>query len=271
MANTVLSTARTTPVTLASGDNYHIAPSGSITLTSGSAAAINNATTESGIDVGIEGRTVSLVSPAIELARASETDFGGYAVSIAASGAIYADCGFDETAVHLVGRASAVTNFGAITSTGAGIRIEGSESVVRNFGTVAADASGIGMVGDFSRLINGGTVTGVNCVSVAGDNISIENSGRIEVSPFLNGLGVGAVNISGFANARFVNTGVVNGFEVIGLRLASVLSGAVMQVENLGIIASSTNAIAGSMGAGTVLSLVKAVPSRAVPSVWCWA
>jgi Ca2+-binding RTX toxin-like protein len=257
MVNTVLSGARTTPLALSTSDRLYIAPSGSITLATGTAPAIATATTaESSIDIGIDGRIVTLEAMAIELARDDPASNGIYAVNIGATGSIYAGCAFDDAAIRLVGGSSGVTNFGAITSAGTGVRVEGSNGSVRNFGTINAEATAVSLVGNLSRVVNGGTVIGVNGVSVTGNMTQVENHGTIEAMPVVNSFGFGAVNIMEFGTARFVNTGLVNGFEVTGLRLVSGVAGAVMNVENSGTIASSALAVGSGLGTGSVLSLV---------------
>jgi len=198
MPNTVITSASTAGVTLATNEFLAVTPSGSIVAPT---EIINGA--------GATGQTVSIAGY-VELLYLWLG--GANTINISQSGVFYGHglgtnlyVGTDGLASTFTG-GSMLNNAGMIVSEANGIRMFGDGNLIQNTGTITAELGTVSFTnGINSQLINGGSITSRASIAVGlyGESDSILNTGVI------SSYNERAIFASGF-NVRVENEGTVS-------------------------------------------------------------
>jgi hypothetical protein len=238
MATTIISTTRTTAVTLAIADELLVSRSGAILF---AGATISGSGTGSSTDILINGEIASLGGlNAIGLTMTTSGDqistgFGGHSVTISNSGSVQSITG---DGVRLVGRGNTITNDGAIYSENDGAEVIGRGAIIRNTGTIIAnEGAGIRNSGDNAILTNSGRLEGSSGIVSSGFNVSLVNAGNIVAKLF----GI----VADDAGSSLLNSG-----DIIAGDTGIVSMGAA-QIINNGTISARTHGAVFMGGGGT--------------------
>ena len=238
MATTIVSTTRTTAVTLASGDELLVSRNGAILF---AGAAINGSGTGSAIDVLINGEIASLSGvSAVVLSMTQSgnqiaTGFGGHTVTISGVGIVQSMTG---DGLRLFGRGNTVTNDGAIYSESNGADVIGNGATIRNTGTIISnEGAGIRNNGDNAILHNSGRLEGSSGIVSSGLNVTLVNAGNIVAKQF----GI----VADDAGSSLLNSG-----NIIAGNTGIVAMGAA-QIINNGTVSAQTHGAVFMGGGGT--------------------
>lgn len=181
MATTIVSTTRTTGVTLATTDRLLVSSSGAILIEGN---AVSGTGTGTATRVTIDGEVTALgANSAIlltmtSLGSNSVTGTGNHIVSIGPDGQVRSE---GNRGVFVSGTGNTVINSGTIMAHGDGVELTGANGIIRNTGLVSSsfDAA-LTARGAASEIGNAGELTGQTGILSGGADSLIWNSGRID-------------------------------------------------------------------------------------------
>jgi Ca2+-binding RTX toxin-like protein len=261
MATTIVSTTRTTQVTLASGDELLVSRSGAILF---AGEAIRASGTGSNIDILINGEVVglsSLSAVAVTMTAAgngSQTGLGGHHVTISSSGIVQSMAG---NGVRVFGTGNIVTNDGAINSGSTGVEATGNTAIVRNTGTITSmNAPGIAIFGNDGIVHNAGRIAGVTGIATFGDRNEVVNSGEIigelfgiagEALSLLNTgeITAGERGLVATGQWQIANSGAINALKLAAIQLQNGGT-----LSNTGLVQGNTAGVESTSSATVTLT-----------------
>jgi hypothetical protein len=239
------------PFTLASGDNYTLESSGSITYAAGTALTLSGGDCVVSVFGGIYG-----VNGIVE----SNTGTGANSVYIGTEGIV---SGVSGVGILLFDDNNFVTNDGVVQGNVYGVELEGDGEMVSNNGHIAGTNRGVALVGAQSAITNTGTITGGEGVvfngasTVAADQL--ENSGTITAnnSNSESADSIGVLDENHACNMIADNSGTITGSRGIIFEGAS---GLIDSLNNSGVIdgygACAVEEEGGSPAGGAALAVL---------------
>lgn len=275
MAITIVSTIRTTGVTLLTTDQLLVSRTGAILASSN---AISGTGTGSATRVSIDGEVTALgANTAVlltmtSLGSNSTTGIGSHIVSIGSDGHIRSE---GNRGIFVSGTGNTVINSGTIMAHGDGVELTGANGIIRNTGLVSSsiDAT-LTARGAASEIGNAGELTGQTGILSGGADSLIWNSGRIDARDAgitVSGSGTfvsnsGHIQAGDFAiNATtyviLSNSGAllsVADAAVVLQNAGLVTNSGLIQGVNSGVVSGSTNALE-LTNAGSIVSYERAV------------
>jgi len=271
MTKTVISTNRTTSVTISGADDILIVDKGVTVATPGTALSAAGAAT--GRDIYINGSLTSGSGIAVRFGTASATDSDSLLV-VGDTGSISADgigldirsAGFDlvnhgsieavQAAVISGGNTFSIVNNGLVTSfAGIGISASGKSALVVNNGTLAASGNGVVLSGTRANLTNNGEISSLKAMAIvsSGSLAILTNHGTARADGTVvatSGSGVKLTNDGAIISAKGtavtasgITAILTNSGTITAAKDAIVLSGDDGKITNSGLIKSAAYAI----------------------------
>ncbi len=246
----VITTATTTSLLAVNNEQIYIAPTGSITVSTGifggePIAISNSSTSVSNVELVIDGRVVSLADNDLIFLDQNTAGAGGHEVIVSLLGILHAFDGiairvhgsgctvmndgyiFAQSAgVFATGTGALLTNTGTIRSFGVGLSTTGVAAHLRNGGLIDVESYGIEAQGDSSHATNSGTIMGGGGIRSRGDNNLLVNSGTI-IADDSNSFGTsgGAILVESSNGNRVVNSGLITSTNSYGVNFLGLASG----------------------------------------------
>lgn len=263
MATTIVSTTRTTAVTLASFDTLLVSRAGTI-LASGN--AVSGTGQGNSADVMIDGEVTALGSNTAVLLTMTTLDpetsapNGNHTVSIGSTGLVRSE---DFRGIVVGGDNSRVINAGEVRAESTGIELTGANGLVRNTGEVsAATGTAVFIRGANSKIENAGHLSGRTGMLSQGDSAHLANSGAIlSDGNGISSLGSGAVIVNtgdilarDFGIQAQASATITNSGSMISARQSAILFDGGGSLLNSGLLQGAGTGVA-SLGATAVQML----------------
>lgn len=180
MVATIVSTTRTTHVTLLTGDQLLVSRNGAILTTVNSVSGTGTGTaTRVSIDGEVTslGSNTALLLTMTSLGSNSTTGIGNHIVSIGSTGLVRSE---GNRGVFVSGTGNTVLNAGEIMAQGDGVELTGANGIIRNWGSVSSTVdAALTARGANSEITNAGALIGFQGILSTGADAAIANSGSI--------------------------------------------------------------------------------------------